>query len=166
MKQKIKKKVSNKLFYTLLILSVVLLLGVGVYAFGTIDASVFGHTASEVQIVVEGKTETIQEAINNLDLTSGLFFSSNENVTLKYIKGNNVNCPSNYEYFLRKWNSKTCDVYGSYYNGGGCYNSCITNLGWGGEKTCWVSSKPGYCSSSGSLCMADSWSEAICIKIN
>ncbi len=45
---KIKKNISNKLYYTLLILSFIFILGFGVYAFGTSSPSTFGHSAEEI----------------------------------------------------------------------------------------------------------------------
>jgi len=39
---------SNRTFYTLISIGVLVLLGVGVYAFGTNDPSVFGHSIGEI----------------------------------------------------------------------------------------------------------------------
>jgi len=48
MDKKIEVNVSNKLFYTVITILAVLLIGVGVYAYGTNNPPVMGHTISEI----------------------------------------------------------------------------------------------------------------------
>ncbi|MBI2671642.1 hypothetical protein HYX16_01780 [Candidatus Woesearchaeota archaeon] len=162
MAHKIQFNISNKLVYSLLILIIILALGLGAYAFGTSTPSVFGHSSGEVQVNVEGKSETLQEAINNLDLMSGWFLSSNENIEIKYVKGNNVNCPSGFSFLSRNWLSNTCTS---------CFNSCTTSTGWGDQRFCmykgWQENILGPCTKEvAQSCYSNSWSEALCIKIN
>jgi hypothetical protein len=42
-------KFSNKVFYTLIAMIVVVLIGIGVIAYGTSDPAVFGHSAGEIE---------------------------------------------------------------------------------------------------------------------
>jgi hypothetical protein len=49
MDKKIEVNVSNKLFYTVITILAVLLIGVGVYAYGTNNPSVMGHSISEIE---------------------------------------------------------------------------------------------------------------------
>lgn len=49
MVKKIQINMSNKLFYILIVVGVMSLLGVGVYAFGTSSPSVMGHSGMEIE---------------------------------------------------------------------------------------------------------------------
>jgi hypothetical protein len=60
-------RISNKAAYTFLVISLVLILIGGVYAFGTSNPSTFGHSAGEVQISINGEAKTLQTAIDNGD---------------------------------------------------------------------------------------------------
>lgn len=48
-----KRRISNKLAYTLIAIFCILLVGVGVYAFGTTDPATFGHSGKELDLEIE-----------------------------------------------------------------------------------------------------------------
>jgi len=86
MVKKIQINMSNKLFYALVVFGVVSLLGVGVYAYGTFDPTVMGHSAGELGNVatqeyvdirvagLQGQIDTLSGAVN--DLAHGLHSSA------------------------------------------------------------------------------------------
>jgi hypothetical protein len=47
-KREVFKNISNKLAYTLIAICVIILLGIGVYAYGTSNPANFGHTTGEI----------------------------------------------------------------------------------------------------------------------
>ncbi len=67
---KIEINFSNKIFYTLVILTTLVLLGAGVYAY-TKSIPSPGHGADTILISINGQEKTLQEAITTGDLGSG-----------------------------------------------------------------------------------------------
>jgi len=63
----IEVKISNKSFYFSLVLVGLLSLSYVAYAYGTNDPKVFGHSAGEIMIKVDGKDKTLQKAIDDGD---------------------------------------------------------------------------------------------------
>ncbi len=49
MVKKIQINMSNKSFYSLIVFGVLILAGIGVYAYGTSNPAVFGHSAGEIE---------------------------------------------------------------------------------------------------------------------
>ncbi len=74
---KIKKNISNKLYYTLLILSFIFILGFGVYAFGTSSPSTFGHSAEEIAGGTINGELTINGNLNTYALYADSIFKKN-----------------------------------------------------------------------------------------
>ena len=77
MSYKIQINFSNKLVYFILTLIIILGLGIGVYAFGTSNPSVFGHSAGEVQVNVGGVSKGLQSAIDSGDIGNKRYFFEN-----------------------------------------------------------------------------------------
>jgi uncharacterized protein (UPF0333 family) len=78
MAHKLQINISNKAIYSMLILVIIIVLGIGVYAFGTKNPSVFGHSSGEVQVNVEGSAKSLQDAIDSGDFgteTTGTLIS-------------------------------------------------------------------------------------------
>jgi hypothetical protein len=71
-KRKVKNRShNNRLMYTLITLGILAVVAVGVYAYGTSNPSVFGHTATEMNIDIDGDgtpDKTLQEAFDDGDL--------------------------------------------------------------------------------------------------
>lgn len=76
---KIEVKIEKKHLVALAILGVLLLAGIFAYAYGTSSPQVFGHSAGEVDVEINGNTMTLQDAITN-NLIGG---DGNANLDLK-----------------------------------------------------------------------------------
>lgn len=70
--------ISNKLAFTLIALSIIILFGIGVYAYGTTNPPVFGHTAEEINLAggIEGN------AVFNSKVAIGTYIASVDQAAL------------------------------------------------------------------------------------
>jgi len=86
MVKRIQINMSDKLFYALVVVGVMCLLGVGVYAYGSFDPTVMGHSVGELgnvatQEYVDIRVAGLQEQIDDIsgavsDLVNGLHSSA------------------------------------------------------------------------------------------
>lgn len=70
--KQIQINLSNRTFYTLLVVSVLVLFGIGVYALvPSIDISQGYHESNQISVSISGTEKTLQEAIDDGDLSGG-----------------------------------------------------------------------------------------------
>jgi hypothetical protein len=53
---------SNRWFYTIIIIGILAIIGIGVYAYGTSNPSIFGHSLNELERCAEGQTLIVNES--------------------------------------------------------------------------------------------------------
>jgi hypothetical protein len=88
---------SNKIFYTILLISIVILLGVGVYAYGTSNPSSFGHSIDELDF--NGDLE-----VNGDIFANAYYYSSDERLKENVVKiGNAVDTVESLEGVYFNW---------------------------------------------------------------
>ncbi len=63
---KIEINLTNRLFYSIIAGFILLGLGAVVYAYGTSSPSTFGHSAGEIQVTINGQSQSLQSALNSL----------------------------------------------------------------------------------------------------
>lgn len=67
MEQEAKSNNKRRLFLIILVLGILIVSGVGVWAFESgMDASVMGHSGDEINVSFRGGTPTINQALNDL----------------------------------------------------------------------------------------------------
>ena len=146
MVKKIQINLSDRTSYTLIALVSIILLGVGVYAYGTSSPSTFGHSLGEIapptgcnsgQVLSWSGTAWVCTTVS----------SSGGNV----VTGTNPICPAGSEVRTRYWTTPSCS------NGGGV---CSLYIGWSGA--------PPMCESCADwerchICASTTWSKAFCV---
>lgn len=83
----IKISFSNRWLYTLIIIGILAIIGVGIYAFGTSDPSTFGHSINEIQRCAEGEALKTSGGVWTCVPSASLPSCSAE----QYLKFNGVN---------------------------------------------------------------------------
>jgi len=63
--------ISNKVFYSLIAVIAITIVGVAVYAYGTSNPSVFGHSGEEINVNINGQTKTLNQALADLGAGGG-----------------------------------------------------------------------------------------------
>lgn len=85
----IKINFSEKWFYTLIVIGVLAIVGIGVYAYGTSEPSTFGHSLGEIATCNEG--ETLQVVGGEWTCVNGMIFEEkpifNNGITLGSFSG-------------------------------------------------------------------------------
>ncbi|MBU2562347.1 MAG: hypothetical protein KKF68_01675 [Nanoarchaeota archaeon] len=96
--KKVTISLSNKTFYTLIAVGVILLLGIGVYAYGTTNPAVFGHSSGEITVDNTLCTQVTGHACgydDNSGVNTDNQTLSVSGQTLSITSGNSITLPTN-----------------------------------------------------------------------
>jgi len=93
---------SNKVFYTLILIGILIIVAWGVIAYttdGSGDPTIMGHSADELEINISGTVTTLQEAIDDGDLGSSgsSFRGALTNNSIDQIVADNINVYLNWD---------------------------------------------------------------------